>query len=146
MNTETVKMEKDIAKMRDNIYNTLDSFLEGRRPQSDTDYMTEWVPEANVTEDKDGFTVYVALPGVKKEDVETEIKENILVITGRRELPGDILKGLVRQEIPAGRFYRAFKIGVQVKSSAVKAVLKDGILEVRLPKSEEAKPNKIKID
>lgn len=146
MNTEVQKIEKDLQKMRDNIYNTFDAFLGSRKPQADTDYMAEWVPEANVTEDKDGFTLLVALPGVKKEEVETEIKENILVISGKREpLPGSG-EGLVRQEIPAGRFYRAFKIGVQVKSSAVKAALKDGILEVRLPKSEEAKPNKIRIE
>lgn len=146
MNTEVVKMEKDLEKMRDNIYNTFDAFLGARKPQADTDYMTEWVPEANVTEDKDGFTLFVALPGVKKEEVETEIKENILVISGKRGSQPGAGEGLVRQEIPVGRFYRAFKIGVQVKSSAVKATLRDGILEVRLPKSEEAKPNKIKID
>lgn len=145
MNTEVTKIEKDIAKMRDNIYNTLDTFLEGRRPQSDTDYATEWIPEADVTEDKDDFTVYVSLPGVKREAIETEIKENILIISGKKEVSSDIQKLVVRQEIPTGRFYRAFKIGVQVKSTAVRASLKDGVLEVRLPKSEEAKPNKILI-
>jgi len=146
MNTEVAKIEKDLQKMRDNIYNTFDAFLGARKPQADTDYMTEWVPAADVTEDKDGFTVYVALPGVKKEEVETEIKENVLVISGKREWGPGAQQSLVRQEIPAGRFYRAFKIGVQVKSYAVKAAFKDGILEVRLPKSEEAKPNKIKIE
>jgi len=146
MHTEVAKIEKDLQKMRENIYNTVDAFLGNRQPQADTDYMAEWVPEANVTEDKDGFTVYVALPGVKKEEVETEIKENILIISGKRGWQPGGEAALVRQEIPAGRFYRAFKIGVQVKSSAVKAAFRDGILEVRLPKSEEAKPNKIKID
>lgn len=145
MHTEVAKIEKDIAKMRDNIYNTLDTFLEGRRPQSDTDYTAEWVPEADVAEDKDGFTVYMSLPGVKKEAIETEIKENMLLISGRRELSPEVQKMLVRQEIPTGRFYRAFKIGVQVNSGAVRASLRDGVLEVRLPKSEEAKPNKIPI-
>lgn len=146
MNTEVAKIEKDLQRMRDNIYNTFDSFLGARRPQSDTDYAAEWVPEADVTEDKDGFTLFVALPGVKKEEVETEIKENILIISGRRMPAYPAGSGAVRQELPQGRFYRAFKLGVQVQSSAVKASLKDGILEVRLPKSEEAKPNKIKID
>ncbi len=146
MNTEVAKIEKDLQKMRDSIYNSFDAFLGNRRPQADTDYMTEWVPEANVTEDKDGFTLYVALPGVKKEEVETEIKENVLVISGKRGWQPGEGESLVREEIPAGRFYRAFKIGAQVNSSAVKASLRDGVLEVRLPKSEEAKPNKIKID
>jgi HSP20 family protein len=146
MNTEIARMEKDLEKMRDNIYNTFDAFLGGRKPQADTDYMTEWVPAADVSEDKDGFTLRVALPGVKKEEVDTEIKENILIISGKRDPGPEAQKGLVRQEIPVGRFYRAFKIGVQVNSGAVKASLKDGILEVRLPKSEEAKPNKIRIE
>ncbi len=146
MTGEVAKMEKDLAKMRENIYNTVDAFLGARRPQADTDYAGEWTPDADVTEDKDGFTVYAALPGVRKEDVETEIKENVLVITGRREAKYAAEEGLVRQEIPAGRFYRAFKIGVPVKSQEVKASMKDGVLEIRLPKSDEAKPNRIKID
>lgn len=145
MNTDVIEIEKDIAKMRDNIYNTFGTFLDGRRPQSDTDQVSEWTPEADVTEDKDGFTVYISLPGVKRDAIETEIKENILVISGKKELSSEVQKLLVRQEIPTGRFYRAFRIGVQVKSSAVRASLKDGVLEVRLPKSEEAKPNKILI-
>jgi HSP20 family protein len=145
MNTEVAKMEKDLQKMRDNIYNTFDAFLGARRPQADTDYAAEWVPAADVAEDKDGFTLFVALPGVKKEEVETEIKENVIVISGKRG-PAAGENSLVRQEIPAGRFYRAFKIGVPVQTGAVKATYKDGVLQVRLPKSEEAKPNKIKID
>ncbi len=146
MNTEVARMEKDLARMRDSIYDTFDSFLDGRKPQADTDHMAEWVPAADVSEDKDGFTLYVALPGVKRAEVETEIKENVLVITGRRAPASGSEEGLVRQEIPVGRFYRAFKIGVRVNSGEVKASLKDGVLEVRLPKSEEAKPNRIKID
>lgn len=145
MNTEVAKIEKDIAKMRDNIYNTLDTFLGGRRPQSDTEYAAEWLPEADVAEDKDGFTVRLALPGVKRDAIETEIKDNVLMISGKKEVPAELQKLLVRQEIPAGRFYRAFKIGVQVKTGAVSASLKDGVLEVRLPKAEDAKPNKIPI-
>lgn len=145
MNTEISRMEKDIAKMRDNIYNTFDSFLGGRRPQADTDPATEWIPEADVTEDKDGFTVYLALPGVRREHIETEIKENILIVSGKHELAEDVQKNLIRQEVPTGRFYRAFKVGVPVKATAIRASLKDGMLEIRLPKSEEAKPNKIAI-
>lgn len=146
MTGEVAKMEKDLQKMRENIYNTVDAFLGARRPQTDTDYAGEWTPDADVTEDKDGFTVRAALPGVRKEEVETEIKESVLVITGRREARYAAEEGLVRQEIPAGRFYRAFKIGVPVKAQEVKASMRDGVLEIRLPKSDEAKPNRIKID
>lgn len=143
MNTGTATLEKDIEKMRDNIEHTFDTFLSGRRTPVEGDYMAEWVPDADVTEDNDGFTVQVVLPGVKKTAVETEVKENTLVISGKRDVTDNTRRNMIRQEIPMGRFYRAFRIGVPIKPGLVTATLRDGILEIRLPKSEEAKPNKI---
>lgn len=142
MNTGIATIEKDIEKMRDNLENTFNTFLNRKTP-AEGDYMTEWVPDADVTEDNEGFTMLVALPGVNKSDVETEVKENTLMIRGKREVSEITRKALIRQEIPAGRFYRAFKLGVPIKTTLVTAKLRDGILEIRLPKSEEAKPNKI---
>ncbi|MDD5208216.1 MAG: Hsp20/alpha crystallin family protein [Elusimicrobiales bacterium] len=142
MNTGIATIEKDIEKMRDNLENTFNTFL-NRKAAAEGDYMTEWVPYADVTEDNDGFTMMVALPGVNKADVETEVKENTLMIRGKREVSEITRKALIRQEIPSGRFYRAFKLAVPIKTSLVTAKLRDGILEIRLPKSEEAKPNKI---
>lgn len=146
MITEIAKIEKDLEKMRDNIYNTFDTFLGANKPRTDTEYRTEWIPDADVTEDKDGFTLYLALPGVKKDAVDTEVKENVLVISGKRGLVENNQNTLIRQEIPAGRFYRAFNLGTRIKNSAVKAEMRDGILEVRLPKSDEAKPTRIQIE
>ena len=146
MNTGIATIERDIEKMRENMENTFDNFLGVRKMPMEGDYLTEWVPDADVIEDRAGFTLQIALPGVKKEAVETEIKDNILVISGRRELDKTRQENLIRQEIPVGRFYRAFKVGVQVKSGAVKASLRDGILEIKLPKSEEARPSKIQVE
>jgi HSP20 family protein len=146
MNTGIATLERDIEKMRENIEHTFENFLGGRKAAADGDYMTEWVPDADATEDSEGFTLQVALPGVKKEDVETEVKENTLVISGRRELPENTRKNLIRREIPLGRFYRAFKIGAPIKPGAVKASMRDGILEIRLPKSEDARPSRIVVE
>ncbi len=144
MNTGIATIERDIEKMRDNLENTFNTFL-NRKAAAEGDYMNEWMPYADVTEDNDGFTMLVALPGVNKGDVETEVKENTLVISGKRELNETTSKTLIRQEIPVGRFYRAFRLGVPVKTNLVTAKLRDGILEIRLPKSEEAKPSKIQV-
>lgn len=145
MNTGIATIEKDIEKMRDNMEHTFDTFLNGRRTPGGEDYLTEWVPDADVTEDDDGFTMQVALPGVSKAAVETEVKDNTLVIKGKRDMDETTRKAMIRQEIPVGRFYRAFRLSVPVRAVLVTAKLRDGILEIRLPKSEEAKPNKIPV-
>ena len=105
-----------------------------------------WSPEVDVRETAGEFIVMAALPGVRKEDVETEIKENLLTVTGKRT--ESVAEGNIwlRREIPAGRFCRVFKIGARFKNDAVKASLKDGILEIRIPKADETKPNRIQID
>lgn len=145
MNTGIATIESDIEKMRDNLENTFNTFLSGRKRPAEGDYMNEWTPAADVTEDDDGFTMQVSLPGVSREAVETEVKENTLVIRGKREISETTRKAMIRQEIPVGRFYRAFSLGVPIKSHLVTAKLRDGILEIRLPKSEEAKPSKIQV-
>ena len=145
MNTGLTTIDRDIEKMRNNMENTFNTFLNRGKDAAESDYMTEWVPDADVTEDNDGFTMQVALPGVSKDAVETEVKDNTLVISGKREVNETIRKALILQELPVGRFYRAFRLGVPIKAHLVTARLRDGILEIRLPKSEEAKPNKIPV-
>jgi len=145
MNTGIATIERDIEKMRDNIEHTFDTFLSGRKTPAEA-YMSEWAPDADVTEDNDGYTLQVALPGVQKGAVETEVKENTLVISGKREINENARRNFIRQEIPSGRFFRAFRIGVPIKPGSVKATLRDGILEIRLPKSEEAKPSRIPVE
>lgn len=145
MNTGLSTIERDIEKMRENVEHTFNAFLNRGNAPAEGDYMKEWTPEADVTEDNDGFTMLVALPGVNKDAVETEVKENTLVICGKREVSETTRKALIRQEIPEGRFYRAFRLGVPIKAGQVTAKLRDGILEIRLPRSEEARPNKIQV-
>lgn len=147
MTNET--LQKDIMRMRNNISSIFDNFLTNRYQENtaeDGEGSIEWMPDVDVKETKDDFVLQAALPGVKKEDVETEIKDSILTISGKREVKENDGDNWLRREIASGQFYRAFKIGARVKTDAVKAIFKDGILEIRLPKADEAKPNKIQID
>lgn len=147
MTNET--LQKDIMRMRNNISSIFDNFLTNRYQENtaeDSEGSIEWMPDVDVKETKDDFVLQAALPGVKKEDVETEIKDSILTISGKREVKENDGDNWLRREIASGQFYRAFKIGARVKTDAVKAIFKDGILEIRLPKADEAKPNKIQID
>jgi HSP20 family protein len=142
-------LQKEIISMRNNISSLFDNFLSSRHsanpgPENETESL--WLPDVDIRETKDEFVLYMALPGVKKEDVQTEIKDNLLAISGKRAVKNDEDDNWLRREIPSGQFYRAFKIGAQVKSDAVKAAFKDSILEIHIPKADAEKPNKIQIE
>jgi Molecular chaperone (small heat shock protein) len=138
-------MEQDVLKMKDNIGEMFDNVLAHGAAQEDENYF--WTPAVDVAETKDAFILKAALPGVKKEDVDTEIKEDMLTISGKTpdcKCGQDL--SCISQELPKGNFYRAFKINARVKTNAVKASFKDGILEINIPKADEEKTNKVHIE
>ncbi len=105
-----------------------------------------WTPVVDVLEDQDEIVVRAELPGLKQEDIHIELTADSLSLTGERRLPDEDKKeNYVRMERPYGRFQRSFSIGVPVKLDEVRASYTDGVLEVRLPKSEEIKPKKVEV-
>jgi HSP20 family protein len=108
--------------------------------------MQAWAPALDVQEDKDGYTIRVELPGMKREDIDVSIQANALVISGERK--SETIKDDVevhRQERYFGKFSRALTLPTAVAGDKVKANYKDGILTVMLPKAEEAKPKQITV-
>ena len=122
----------------------LDSFFGGparsARPQSG------WAPSMDIRETDKELVVYAALPGLSKEDVSLEVKDNVLSVSGRIKPLGSDEDTWLRREMPRGEFYRAFHLSADSDASKVKASMRDGVLEIRLPKAEEARPRKISID
>jgi HSP20 family protein len=105
-----------------------------------------WAPALDVHEDKDAFTIRAELPGLKREDIEVSIQDGALVISGERQ-EEKVAEGteVHRQERYFGKFSRALTLPTAVSSDKVKAVYKDGILTVTLPKAEESKPKQITV-
>ncbi len=103
-------------------------------------------PALDVEEDENQFTLYVELPGVKAEDVEVSLEENVLTIAGERrfydEKPAE---GFRRIERHFGRFHRSVRLPDRVDADGVAAAYSDGMLSVTVPKAEEAKPRRIQI-
>ena len=105
-----------------------------------------WAPALDVHEDKDGYTIRVELPGLKREDIEVSLQDGALVISGERKI--ETIKEdteIHRQERYFGRFSRALTLPTAMSGDQVKAAYKDGILTVTLPKAEEAKPKQITV-
>lgn len=105
-----------------------------------------WSPRLDMAETDESFVLYVDLPGVKQEDVELTIEDNMLLIKGVK--PGIESKDgetIHRAERSCGNFYRAVPLPASVDSANIKASIKDGVLEVSLAKVEQAKPRRIEI-
>jgi HSP20 family protein len=101
----------------------------------------DWMPPADVYETETGFVIAIDLPGVSRDTVEIDLDENRLVIKGTRVVE----ESKYRSERPRGRFVRAFTIPGSVDQGRIGAEYKDGVLQVRLPKRQEQKAQKIAI-
>ena len=107
----------------------------------------EWVPAGDSYETKDSIVLNVELPGVTKEEISLEVKDNTLTLRGEKKMEKDVKEeSYHRMERTYGSFMRAFTLPSTVQQEMVKARFRDGILEVSIPKAEEAKPKQIKVD
>lgn len=125
-----------------------DNFSLGRwLDRDDSLFEGAWTPAIDVHDSKDNIVVRADLPGMKKEDIEVSIQDGTLIIRGeKKEETERKEKGAVRTERFYGSFHRAVSLPTAVDDTKVKANYKNGVLELTLPKKEEAKPKQIKID
>lgn len=105
-----------------------------------------WSPTANLSETEKTYEVSMDLPGLKPDDVEIELKNGELWITGERK-SSDEEKGRTwhRVESHYGKFRRVFRFGDGVDPENIDAEYHDGVLHITVPKSESAKSRHIQI-
>ncbi len=104
------------------------------------------MPKVDVVESDDAFEVQVDLPGIYPEDVDLEIREGALCISGEKQQEEeDKGKTYHRVERRSGSFRRVIPLALNVDESKVEATYKDGVLMVTIPKTEEARTKHIKI-
>jgi HSP20 family protein len=105
-----------------------------------------WYPPVDILESKDSYLIRAELPGMKNEDLKTEVNAGILTLSGERKLeqPANGVE-YHRVERVTGKFSRSFHVPQTVNPDGIKATYRDGILEVQVPKADEAKPRQIAI-
>mgnify|MGYP006428931173 CR=1 FL=1 len=130
---EPVSLLDRMPSVLDNaIYNSNDNNL----------YKNEWKPLVDVKEDSKSFILVADMPGVKKNNIEAKIKENILIIKGDKKLEDEKNKDDYHySERKVGRFARSFKLPKSIKEDKISAIFKDGSLTITIPKAEKEKPN-----
>jgi len=111
------------------------------------EFFNGWAPALDLAEDADNLVATVELPGLKKEDIQIILHDGVLSIAGERKRD-EKEKGTdaYRTERFYGRFHRVLSLPKPVKTEAIKATYRDGILTVTMPKTEEAKPKQIEVN
>ncbi len=105
-----------------------------------------WVPAMDLLETDESFVLRADLPGLSEGDVNIELEDNVLTVSGERKGEHEERKeGYYRVERSFGRFSRSLTLPDGVDADAVRANFEDGVLEVRIPKPEARKPRKVSI-
>ncbi|WP_455388302.1 Hsp20/alpha crystallin family protein [Petrachloros mirabilis] len=103
-------------------------------------------PSLDVFEEKDEIVVKADLPGMNKDEIEVTVTENVVTIKGEKKKEEEVKeKDYYRRERSYGSFVRSVELPSEVKSDQIKANFKDGVLEVRMPKTEEAKKKSVSV-
>jgi HSP20 family protein len=105
-----------------------------------------WSPAVDVFERDSEYEVRMELPGVRKDDVKITIENNVLTIRGeKKQLSSEEEKGYRRIERAFGAFQRSFSLPTTVRAEKIEATVADGVLTVKLPKADEARPKEIEV-
>jgi len=106
----------------------------------------EMIPAIDIYEEGDSVIAKVELPGMKKEDINVEVNNGILKISGEKKREEKVeKKNYYRIERSSGSFERSITLPFETQADKAKASFKDGVLQIKIPKSEEAKKKETKI-
>jgi HSP20 family protein len=118
-----------------------------RRPMSAPKKAEVLHPRVDIYERNDTLIIKTDLPGLKKEDIQVSIDEGDLIIQGQSKAENELKEeDYYRWERAAGRFYRRLGLPFETKLDKIEASFKDGVLEIRIPKAPNKKPEPKKIE
>jgi HSP20 family protein len=107
--------------------------------------VTPLIPPVDIVEDAEGIMLAADLPGVGKENVSIGVEGDTLTIEGVVGLGEAASMQPVYAEIAVAQFRRSFVLGRDLDTSRIEAQMKDGVLRLRVPKHEQAKPRRITV-
>jgi HSP20 family protein len=115
------------------------------KPQEQTRPGRYYVPDVNIYELDESLKLWADMPGVKEKDVNVTLKDGVLTIVG--QVATDMYAGLrpMYTEYNIGNYYREFVLNEEIDESKIRATLRNGVLELELPKKEKAKPRQIEV-
>jgi HSP20 family protein len=135
---------RELDTLQGDVNRLFDSFF-GRRADV-ANASRRWIPAMDLVETDDSLVLRADLPGMDRDDIEVEVKDGVLTVSGERQAEHETKReGYHRVERSFGRFSRSLGLPRGVDPSTVEASFDRGVLEVRLPKPEERKATRIEI-
>lgn len=113
--------------------------------QKHEDSLPRYRQPSDILEREDGFHIFMDIPGVIKDDLEIDLNENELVVSGRFCTEPGAGEKFLEVEFGGCEYRRAFKLSNTVDREGIKAHMDNGVLELHLPKAEKAMPKRIEI-
>jgi HSP20 family protein len=137
---------RDLVSIQDRMNRLFEQTLSRSRGEEGVT-ATTWTPAVDIYETADTIVMKAELPGVTREDIHIQIDGSTLTLKGERRFARDVQEeSYLRIERAYGSFHRSFALPATVQQENVRAVLKDGVLELTLPKAEDSKPKRIAVD
>ena len=137
--TDLSRMQRDFDQIFSNLFPTFGTDGDNSEPVS-------WHPRIDVVETPEGYELAIDVPGVNKDDIQINLHDDVLSISGERTAR-EVAEtdNVVRMERHSGRFHRSFSLPNKINAKKIEARFENGVLIVSVPKLEETKPQKIKI-
>ncbi len=139
---------RDLISLQDRMNRAFEDVLTGPRRGGEQEEMAQgqWTPAVDIFETPEHIVLRAEVPGVDQNALDVEVKDNHLVLQGDRKFEEVAGRNYQRVERAYGSFRRVFTLPTTVRQDQVRAVLKNGVLEITLPKEEKAKPKQIQVE
>jgi len=137
---------RELTSLQNEMNRLFNTFFDPPATAGNGSTLRRWIPAMDLVETDEHFVLKADLPGLSEEDVNIEVEDNVLTISGERKAEQEEKKeGYFRVERAYGSFRRSLTLPEGVDSDAVQASFDRGVLEVRIPKPEERKPRRVSI-
>jgi HSP20 family protein len=135
---------REVDSLQSEVNRLFDTFFGGRPANGG---MRRWVPPMDLVETEDHLVLKADLPGLERDDVNLEVKDGVLTVSGERKAEQEErTDGFYRVERAFGGFSRSMSLPENVDAERISASFDKGVLEVRIPKPEERKPHRVEIN
>lgn len=138
---------KDLSSIQDKMNQLFEDTFSRTQGREQALAKGMWTPAVDIYETDESVIVKAELPGLEKNQIGVEVKDGLLTLHGERKLEKEVKEeNYHRIERTYGTFHRSFSLPSSVDQEKIGAKFKDGVLEITLPKREQAKPKQIKVD
>ncbi len=137
---------RELASIQNEMNRLFGTVFDAPAPGGNGNTLRRWMPAMDLVETEEHFVLRADLPGLAEGDVNIEVEDSVLTVSGERRAEHEATKeGYHRVERAFGSFSRSLTLPEGVDADAVTASFDRGVLEIRIPKPEQRKPRKISI-